>query len=67
MDTISLGVRRKPAPLPRLGFAALLVLWLERARSRRQLRLLLVDPHVLADLGLTREEAGLETIKPFWR
>jgi uncharacterized protein YjiS (DUF1127 family) len=42
-------------------------LWLERARSRRQLRLLLVDPHVLNDLGLTPGEADLEAIKPFWR
>jgi uncharacterized protein YjiS (DUF1127 family) len=42
-------------------------LWLERARSRRQLRLLLTDPHVLNDLGLTPDEVDLETIKPFWR
>ena len=67
MGTISLGARRKSAPIPRLGAIALLGLWLERARSRRQLRLLLVNPHVLADLGLTRDEADLESIKPFWR
>jgi len=67
MDTISLGARRKSVPIPRLGPVALLGLWLARARSRRQLRLLLTNPHVLADLGLTRDEADLESIKPFWR
>jgi len=50
-----------------LSLLALPGLWLERARSRRQLRLLLTNPHVLADLGLTPEEADLESIKPFWR
>jgi uncharacterized protein YjiS (DUF1127 family) len=67
MDTISLGTRRKARPVTRRGPVALLALWLERARSRRQLRLRLADPHALADLGLTRDEADLESIKPFWR
>ncbi len=71
MDTISLTLRRKPRSTTsiRLGSRgiSLVRLWLERARSRRQLRLLLGDPHVLADLGLTRDEADLEAIKPFWR
>lgn len=40
---------------------------LSRARSRRHLRLVLDDPRVLADLGLTPEEADLESLKPFWR
>ncbi len=70
MDTISLGARRKAGPTSirtSLRPIALVSLWLERARSRRQLRLLLVDPHVLNDLGLTPGEADLEAIKPFWR
>ena len=71
METISLGTRRKAGPstvsATGRGLVALIRRWLERARSRRQLRLLLPDPHVLADLGLTREEADLEAIKPFWR
>jgi uncharacterized protein YjiS (DUF1127 family) len=62
-----LGARRKAASAVRLSLLHLLGLWLERARSRRQLRLLLTDPHVLADLGLTPEQADLEAIKPFWR
>jgi uncharacterized protein YjiS (DUF1127 family) len=41
-------------------------LWVWRARSRRQLRLLLTSPHALADLGLTAEAARLESIRPFW-
>jgi uncharacterized protein YjiS (DUF1127 family) len=67
MDTISLGARHKARPARRLGPAAVLVLWWERVRSRRQLRLLLNDRHVLADLGLTREEADVESTTPFWR
>lgn len=67
MDTISLGTRRKAPLLARSTLMAQLGLWLERARSRRQLRLLLANPHALADLGLSRDEADLESIKPFWR
>lgn len=71
MGTISLGLRRKSglAASVRAGLhpIALIGLWLERARSRRQLRLLLTDPHALADLGLTPDEVDLESIKPFWR
>ena len=71
MDTISLGMRRKSrlALSNRAGFKVIAFIgrWLERARSRRQLRLILDDPHVLADLGLTRDEVGSESIKPFWR
>lgn len=67
MDTISLGLRRKARPKSGWGLVALVGLWLERSRSRRQLQLLLVNPQVLADLGLTREEADQESIKPFWR
>jgi len=67
MATISLGVRRKAARPTRFSPMALLDLWLERARSRRHLRLLLTNPHVLSDLGLTPEEADQESTKPFWR
>jgi uncharacterized protein YjiS (DUF1127 family) len=67
MDTISLGLRRKTRSKARHGLIALVRLWHERARSRRELRLLLVNPQVLADLGLTRQEADQESIKPFWR
>ena len=51
------------------GFSFAL-LWRElrrRQRSRRELRELADDPHLLKDLGLTRWEALEEADKPFWR
>ena len=51
------------------GFSVAL-LWRElrrRQRSRRELRELADDPHLLKDLGLTRWEALEEADKPFWR
>lgn len=38
--------------------------WHERARSRRALAEL--DPHLLKDIGVSRDEARAEAIKPFW-
>jgi uncharacterized protein YjiS (DUF1127 family) len=71
MDTISLDARRRRRAVEPvrtgIGVAALVGRWLSRARSRRHLRLVLDDPRVLADLGLTPEEADLESLKPFWR
>ena len=49
-----------------LAFA---LLWRElrrRQRSRRELRELADDPHLLKDLGLTRWEALEEADKSFW-
>jgi uncharacterized protein YjiS (DUF1127 family) len=49
---------------------AVALLWRElrrRQRSRRELRELADDPHLLKDLGLTRWEALEEADKPFWR
>ena len=66
MDTISLGLRRKRGPRLRSSLLALVRFWLVQARSRRQLRLMLSDPRALADLGLTREQAERESIRPFW-
>jgi len=39
--------------------------WNRRARARRQLAMF--DAHILADIGLTREEAQREAQKPFWQ
>lgn len=42
--------------------------WRKRRGYRRDLqRLLRVGPHMLADIGLTLEEARREIVKPFWR
>jgi len=41
-------------------------LW-ARQRQRAALRDLADDPHLLNDLGLTRQQALEEADKPFWR
>src|SRR5262249_32428006 len=42
-------------------------LWEERSRQRAALRDIADDPHLLADLGLTRDGALDQADKPFWR
>ncbi len=41
--------------------------WLGRQDQRAALREIADDPHLLRDLGLTREQALREAAKPFWR
>ena len=41
--------------------------WIDRPLQRSALREIADDPHLLSDLGLTREEALHEAAKPFWR
>ena len=41
--------------------------WLDRPLQRIALREIADDPHLLRDLGLTRDEALREAAKPFWR
>jgi uncharacterized protein YjiS (DUF1127 family) len=41
--------------------------WLDRPFQRIALRDIADNPHLLSDLGLTREEALREAAKPFWR
>lgn len=41
--------------------------WLDRRYQRTALREIADDPHLLKDLGLSREEALREAAKPFWR
>jgi uncharacterized protein YjiS (DUF1127 family) len=52
------------------SWRALLDRWLassERMHQRADLRAIADDPHLLADLGLTREEALEQADLPFWR
>ena len=52
------------------SWVKLLDKWLscsERAHQRAGLRNIADDPHLLADLGLTREEALEQADKPFWQ
>ena len=41
------------------------LIWLERARQRRQLQQL--SEHMLKDIGLSRADVEAEVSKPFWR
>jgi len=41
--------------------------WLDRPLQRIALQEIADDPHLLGDLGLTREEALREAARPFWR
>jgi uncharacterized protein YjiS (DUF1127 family) len=42
-------------------------MWLDRRRRRQALQDLAERSYLLADIGLTREEALREAAKPFWR
>ena len=44
---------------------AMVAVWRQRARQRRQLARL--DDALLKDIGLTRCDAEMEAAKPFWR
>jgi len=41
--------------------------WLDRPLQRIALREIADDPHLLSDLGLSREDVLREAAKPFWR
>ena len=41
--------------------------WLDRRLQRIALREIADDPHLLSDLGLSRDEVLREAAKPFWR
>jgi uncharacterized protein YjiS (DUF1127 family) len=43
-----------------------LIDWSERRSQRLSLRELIQAPHLLNDIGLTREQALREADKPFW-
>jgi uncharacterized protein YjiS (DUF1127 family) len=62
--TRRLDRERGPGELLTSALAQLAV-WHERARQRRQLRLL--DDHLRRDLGLTQAAVDAEVAKPFWR
>lgn len=49
------------------GALGTLWLWAFRWRSRQALADIIEDRHLLADIGMTKEQALLESAKPFWR
>jgi uncharacterized protein YjiS (DUF1127 family) len=61
----SAAVRPRHAPPTTVLWDAL-SLWLARVRQRDALVDLAEDKHLLADIGLTREQALREAGKPFW-
>lgn len=55
----------RPRPDRAQQLLALLHIWQQRSRSRRQLAQL--DPRLLADTGISEAERQVELSKPFWR
>ena len=47
------------------SLASMIAIWLDRAQGRRDLSEL--DDRLLADIGISREDALWEAGKPFWR
>lgn len=56
--------RYAPAPRPRPSLWLRLLAWQRVARERR--RLLDLDDRILKDIGVTREQAQYEALRPFW-
>lgn len=52
----------------REGPMKVFAIWQARRHYRRELaRLLIVGPHMIADIGLTADNARQEIARPFWR
>jgi uncharacterized protein YjiS (DUF1127 family) len=62
--TLSKGVWRFLSLLRRLSRT--IEVWIERSRQRQALEELAENDHLLADIGLTPEQARREARKPFW-
>ena len=68
-STATLRLIHHPGPLSAaetlVSIKLLLRVWMQRARTRRQLANLL--PHELADIGVDEVDARIESRKPFWQ
>ncbi|WP_159589915.1 DUF1127 domain-containing protein [Chelativorans xinjiangense] len=71
MQDITTHRRDRPAAwrnaLGRLAVAALAPVLRIEERRRQRLHLSELDDHLLADVGLTREDVRRECASPFWR
>jgi uncharacterized protein YjiS (DUF1127 family) len=77
MSTTVIGFVRPDKPSPTIvrpradallaRLLSALALWLARRHQREALADLAEDKKLLADIGLTREQALHEAGKPFWR
>ena len=55
-------------PAPEIWLRLVLTWMVEvAARGRTRRRLARLDPHLLEDIGLTRDDVVRECAKPFWR
>jgi len=67
----ALSVGRSEASRRRYGLAALrgmIATWKERRRFRWQLaQMAKANPHLIADIGLTKRQFEAEIAKPFWQ
>ena len=62
--TLSRGARLITPILTR--FSTTIEVWIERSRQRHALGELATNDHLLADIGLSLEQARREAAKPFW-
>jgi uncharacterized protein YjiS (DUF1127 family) len=62
--TLSRGARVIPSLLTR--FSTTIGVWIERSRQRHALGELARNDNLLADIGLSLEQARREAVKPFW-
>lgn len=54
--------------LPKAAPRGLIATWRERISARWKLaRMAQETPHLLEDVGLTRQQVEMEIAKPFWR
>jgi len=65
-------ISAKPAQAPRRDSPATLLdiitVWEERRRFRWELEeMAKTNPHLITDIGLTKEELEAEVAKPFWK
>jgi uncharacterized protein YjiS (DUF1127 family) len=54
--------------LPKAASRGLLAIWRERIRARWKLaQMAQENPHLLKDIGLTKQQVETEIAKPFWQ
>jgi len=64
-DTAALSRATRLIPSLLTRFSTTIKVWIERSRQRHALGLARND-HLLADIGLSLEQARREAAKPFW-
>ena len=65
-DMAALSRARRLIPSLLTRFSTTIEVWIERSRQRHALGELARNDHLLADIGLSLEQARREAAKPFW-